>query len=139
VVTERSDSVIIHSLSPAFVHLLHSAIRNSTADVVVAHVSFLAERIEAPNEIRVFRNREIERLNEAVVEAVPGGPGIRRPRARRSPPATLHCTASRKAWRPAANSIARCGVFNRLFEPQTDDRFAPLLHFANSLLPFSDC
>jgi hypothetical protein len=36
----------------------------------------------------------------------------------------------------SSTSIARCGAFNRLFEPQTDDRFAPLLHFANSL---SDC
>ena len=39
-------------------HLLHFAIRNSTADIVVAHVSFLAERIEAANELGIFRDGE---------------------------------------------------------------------------------
>jgi len=54
-------------------HLFHFAMRNSSADVVTAHVSLFTECVEGTNELRVFPRGEFQRLNDSVVMAVTGG------------------------------------------------------------------
>jgi hypothetical protein len=51
-------------------HFLDFPIRNASANVVIAQVAFLAERIEAADELSFFAEREFEGLNDMVVEVV---------------------------------------------------------------------
>jgi len=48
-------------------HLLHLAMRNSSADVLTAHVSLCMECVEGTNELGVFPHGEFQRLNDSVV------------------------------------------------------------------------
>ena len=53
-------------------HLFHFSMRNSSADVVAAHVSLFAERIKRTNELGVLAYGEFQRLNDPIVMTVTG-------------------------------------------------------------------
>ena len=54
-------------------HLFHFAMRNSSADVVAAHVSLFTECVEGTNELGVLSHGGLQRLNDPVVVAVTAG------------------------------------------------------------------
>ncbi len=54
-------------------HLFHFAMRNSSADVVTAHISLFTECVEGTNELGVFPHGEFKRLNDSVVMTVAAG------------------------------------------------------------------
>src|SRR6266404_8692092 len=51
-------------------HLFHFAMRNSSADVVTAHISLFTECVEGSNELGVFSHGEFQRLNNPIVMTV---------------------------------------------------------------------
>ncbi len=60
---------------------IHFAMRNSSADVVAAHVSLFTECVEGTNELGVFPHGEFQRLNNPIVMTV-AARGILRPQCR---------------------------------------------------------
>src|SRR5580700_7207515 len=53
-------------------HFLDFAVGYAAADIVATYISLLPERIERANELRIFSHRQFERLNDAIVMALPG-------------------------------------------------------------------
>lgn len=53
-------------------HFFDLAMGHSTPDIVTAYVSFLAERVERANKLRIFSQRQFEGLNDPVMMTVPG-------------------------------------------------------------------
>jgi hypothetical protein len=54
-------------------HLFHFAMRNSSPDVVTAHISLFAECVEGTYELGVLSHREFQRLDDSVVMTVTAG------------------------------------------------------------------
>jgi hypothetical protein len=63
-------NILLQSSSNPY-HFFYLAMGDSTAGVVTAYVSFLAERVERANKPRIFSHGQFQRLNNPIVMTVP--------------------------------------------------------------------